>query len=609
MNSYEMNLACIKNNKPFLYNSIITHDKSDTIGEAVEVFSEETYNNELALYIKNNDSMYRINSIYDPSFEADQWVKQFEFHGFNNNVLMYGLGNGVFLRSVLKKLHSKDVVLIYEPSIDVFLHVINEYDMVDILSDRRLLVAVENLNDKQFHFTLREVMNVTNLNTLIICSHPFYKEIFGQSCVGFWKEIKDCYRATIMSVNTEVLFGEKFIDNILKNIMFIRGNNTLPEIKSKIPKELPAIIIAAGPSVEKNIEELKKAKNKAVIFAVDRILDYLLDAGLEPDFVVTLDPAKPIEYFTRRDDVKIPMISFMQASHEVLKRHKGKKIFCNCSSFLKKAYLDNQKEVPNTSSSTSVATVAFTVCVNLGFQTIILVGQDLAYDGKVSHAGNVKENCGDHNDVMVEDIHGNQIRSRYDWHNFLVWYQDMIQLNSYLTVIDAKQAGAKITGTIVMPLKEAIQKYSIGYFDSRDFMEQFQPTFNKEELIRVKQYLEENLVILEKIKKKSKEAIKKCEFLVDEYKKSNIMNADMNDAVRKIGKINTFIKNQQLYTLIDLFIMSASVQEISELYHFTDDIHEDNIRTYERAKSVFGSIIKSLEFIRPRMEEAIRTID
>ncbi len=608
MNNYEMNLACIRSNRPFLYSTLIAHDKSESVHEEVEVFTEDTYSNELALFMKKKDQYYRVNSIYSPSFEAEQWVKQFDFHEFNNNVVMYGLGNGVFLNSILKRLHKNDVVLIYEPSIEVFLHVLNHYNMTDLLSDRRLLIAVEHLNEEQFHFNLRQAMNVTNLNTIIICSHPYYREIFEQSCVSFWKEIKDCYKSTIMNVNTEVLFGEQFIDNILKNIRYLKNSNSLPDIKTKMPTQLPAIIVAAGPSVEKNIEELKKSKGKAVIFAVDRILDYLLDSGLEPDFVVTLDPAKPIGYFTRREDVEIPMISFMQTSHEVLQRHKGKKIFCNCSSFLDMAYQGNQKEVPETFSSTSVATVAFTVCVDLGFQTIILVGQDLAYDGKVSHAGKVEEFCGDHNDVMVQDIYGNQIKSRYDWQNFLIWYQDMIQLNSYLTVIDAKQAGAKIQGAIVMPLQEAVQKYSTGYFDFKYFMEQFLPTFNQEELLRVKVYLESNLKTLERIKKKSKEAMTTCEFLVNEYKKSNIMSSDRKEAVKKIGKINAYIRDQQLYTLIDKYLMSASVQELSELYHFTEDVHEDNIRTYERAKRVFESIIKSLEFIKPRLEEAARTI-
>ena len=608
MSCFEDNMECLKNIRPNFYKLILDFKNKDTFRDVDEVFSEETFNKENTLFIKKDGQLFRLNSKYNPSFEANQWVKQYEIHEFNNAVLMYGLGSGSFLRSMLKNLHKNDVALVYEPSIEIFFHVLERYDLTDIFSDTRLLIFIEHMNHFEFHFALREVMNVTNIHSQIICNHPYYNEIFSQGCVEFWKEIKDSYTSTIVNVNTEVVFGDKFIENIMKNIMFLKGSISIPELKTNIPEEIPAIIVAAGPSVEQNIEELKRAKGKAVIFAVDRILDYLLDSGLEPDFVVTLDPAKPIQYFSRREDVKIPLITFMQASHDVLLRHKGTKIICNCSSFLKEVYIENKKETPMTYSSTSVATVAFTVCMELNFKTIILVGQDLAYNGKASHAGNVSENIGEDKDVMVEGINGELIKSRYDWKNFLIWYQDMIQLHSELNVIDAKQTGARIKGTTVMPLEEAVKIYGKIDFDSKKIMERIPITFNPEEMIKVKEYLEDSVSNLNKIGIKSKEAIKHCDFLIKEYNKNNASNKKINDAIKKIGRVNDYIRKQPLYDMIDFYIMSSSVQNIAELYRFTGNIHEDNIKTYERAKHVFESIIQGLDFIKQRLEEAISNV-
>ena len=53
------------------------------------------------------------------------------------------------------------------------------------------------------------------------------------------------------------------------------------------------ILVSAGPSLNKNIMELKKAKNKAFIVATDTAVKPLLKAGIEPDLMVMVDGEKP----------------------------------------------------------------------------------------------------------------------------------------------------------------------------------------------------------------------------------------------------------------------------------------------------------------------------
>lgn len=601
MNNFQINMESLKMNRPSLYDAVNNYKNEST---TLQISTQETISNEQALFVQTKDKSYRVNSIYSPSFEADVWADQFKVQELNNHILMFGLGNGVFLRSIMKRLQAGDLVLVYEPSPEILVHVLNNYDLTDIIENEHIVIAVEEMNSKEFHFSLFEVMNVTNLKSIIICNHPFYNEIFEQEYVVFWREIRDSYTSAIMNVNTEVLFGEKFVDNILKNLIYIKDSNSITDIKEIIPDGLPAVIVAAGPSVEQNIEELKHIKGKAVIFAVDRILDFLLDSGIEPDFVVTIDPDKPIEYFSKRDNIAIPLILFMQANHDVLNVHKGRKIICNSSSFLGEAYKRNHKEVPAIYSSASVATVTFTACIELGFRTIILVGQDLAYKGTVSHAGSVEENYGDEQDVMVEGISGNMIKSRYDWKHFIIWYQDVIATYKNLTVIDAKKEGAKIIGTTVMPLEEAVEKYGKGNIDIAGLVETLQPTFNQDEITNIREYLKENLKDVDMLTKKAQKAIRHCDFLIDAYQSKKSTTNQLNDKIRSVTGINVEISNHVLYSLLDKYIMSSAVQEISTLYHFTGDTITDNIKTYERAKGVFQTIVEGLEYIKPRLEEA-----
>jgi hypothetical protein len=604
MNFYEKNLESIKRNRDFLYNKMNDTEILSAKNQLEDIDSITTKEDEKALLIKYMNVEYRLNSQYYPTREAKKWADQFEFHNLNNAISIFGFGNGIFVRNILEKMGETDFLVIYEPCKDIFYHVLNHYDIVDILEDKRVSFSVEDINEFEFHNTLRYVINITNLNDQITCVHPFYNEIFLESCVNFYKILKDSFTSIKININTQIFFGQRFIDNLLGNIKYINNSYSIHDLKEELPKEVPAIIVAAGPSIEKQMEALKSAKGRAIIFAVDRILDYLLDNGIEPDFIVTLDPIKPIEYFTKRTDLKIPLICFLQANNEILKHHVGKKIICNCSDFLVPMYLDAKKEPPKVASSTSVATVTFTTCLELGFKNIILVGQDLAYNGNITHAGGIAEISDSSKNVTLEDIHGEQVMSRYDWKEIINWYQDMLTLNSDLNVIDAKDNGAKIKGTTVMTLKEAVDMYCKDKFDNNS-IELKKPTFNEDEMCNNKLFFEDNRDELDKINKKSKEAIKICEFLIRENRKNNIESKLAKKELKKLGKINSYIEKQPIYSLMDHFIVASSAQHLLGISHFTDDIKEDNIKTYEKSICIFEAVIEAVDYIIPRLDDAI----
>lgn len=608
MNYYEKNLESIKKYKKYLYSSMEKANVLSELNQLDEIHSVDTKNKEQAVIIKFHSADYRLNSLYYPTQEAKKWVEQYNFKNLNNVISMFGFGNGIFARAIIEKMGENDTLLIYEPCAEIFYHVLNYYDITDILNNKRVSISIKDINEFEFHNSLQAVMNITNISSQIMCVYPQYDKIFIESCITFWKEIQDTYNHTKLNINTEIIFGKRFIDNILNNIRFIHNSNTLLELKENLPKDIPAIVVAAGPSVEKNINELKRAKGKAIIFAVDRILDYLLDSGVEPDFIVTIDPIKPLEYFTRREDLDIPLICFLESNHEILNCHAGRKIICNCGGFLESVYKDANKIPPRMNSSASVATVAFTACIHLGYEKIILVGQDLAYDGEYSHAGVVEDRFDSIRDVMVEDINGELIRSRYDWKEFLIWYQDMIIMHPKLQVIDAKEKGAKIRGSIVMPLKEVMDKYCNKEFNSNLILDHTEVTFSKDELQILKVYLQDNIETLVIIKNKANEAIKGFKKLIQENKKNIVLSYKEKNIIKKLSTINNYIAEQPIYLIMDNFIKATSAHHLAQMYHFTDDIKDDSIKTYEKSICIFEAIIEAVDYIKPRLEDAIEHV-
>lgn len=606
MNYYENNLECIKKYRSYLHEAMKDVILTETTNPVEHIQSVPAKNGEQSIVISVNEKAYRLNSIYNPEDEAKRWALQYRFNKLNNLIAMYGFGNGTFSRAIMDKLGDKGVLLIYEPSAEIFYHTLNNYDITDILSNMSVLITIESINDFEFHNALRALIGLSNIRDMIMCIYPQYDKIFPQSCILFWKELRDDYQSAKININTEIVFGKRLIENTLKNLRYISNISTLTELSKILPMDIPAMIIAAGPSVGRQIEEIKKVKGKAVVFAVDRILEFLLDNGIEPDFIVTLDPVKPVEYFSNRLDIKIPLICFQESNHNILDQHKGKKIISNCSPFLNKIFHDLNKRIPATTSSASVATVAFTVAIELGYRDIILVGQDLAYDGNQTHAGNVEEKPAINLDVYIEDLDGKQIRTRRDWRDFVIWYQDILTLMPELNVIDAKDKGARIKGTTAMPLKEVLDSSLMKEYDLGTILESLQNTFDDNEVSDIVKYLESCQKDLVRIKKKAEEATGYCDQLMKEWEKTLIDIELAKSLNAKLVRINKYITNKSLYSLIDRYVRAATAQEIMEFNDITGNAKEDSVNTYKNSKCIFQAVTEAAEFIKPRLKAAIK---
>src|SRR5205823_4255217 len=89
-------------------------------------------------------------------------------------------------------------------------------------------------------------------------------------------------------LNTLIANGRRTAENITRNIGWYVASPSLARLKDRF-KRSPAIIVSAGPSLRKNKHLLKDAAGKAVIVAVQTTLQPLLEMGIRPHFVTSLD--------------------------------------------------------------------------------------------------------------------------------------------------------------------------------------------------------------------------------------------------------------------------------------------------------------------------------
>ncbi len=584
---------------------------AETPGSGIDqVLSETAINGEKYMLVQKSNQYYRLNSSYHPSHEAEIWANQFSMTSISSIIAMFGVGNGVIIEKLISRLKKEDYLFIYEPCKEIFEHAMQEYDLSKLLTNRNVILTIKGMNEFDFHNLLQCSVNITNLNSQIQCTHPCYEELFLEDYVEFWKEIRDILVHTRISINTEVKFGPRLLINDFKNLEYLKESYTLYDIAPEMRTELPAIIVAAGPSVKENIDLLKRAKGRAYIFAVDRILDYLLDNDVEPDFLVTVDPSKPVEYFSRREDLKFPLLTELASNWEIVERHKGDKIFFNCDYFFRKMYEESGKTPPHILTGASVATVAFSVCIQLGFDKIALVGQDLAYDGEFTHAGDVAEKPANCYDVMVEGVEGGMVRSRYDWKEFIIWYKDMIHLCPSIKVYDTKKKGGKIPGAEQMSLKDVLDKYGADADKHiNSILNSESKAFTEERFSKALKYIQRGCSDLESIKKKAKSALGLCKKQMKAYSEGLEEDETTRVNTEKMIKINKFIESKAAYDLVDTFILTLTADDISTMYRLSQDEQADRLETYQKSLNMYQAILQGVDFILPKLREAVEKIN
>jgi hypothetical protein len=191
-----------------------------------------------------------------------------------------------------------------------------------------------------------------------------------------------------VNINTLRRFGELWVRNLLSNLgCFI----TSPGIRAgeKRFSAVPALVLAAGPSLDKVLPDLKVLRQRCLIVAVDTSYRFCRYRGIEPDFLVTVDP----QYWNSRHLDWLPRVRTVLVSessaHPRIFRLGGREeeAYFVSSFFPLGTYIEQLIGKRGLiGAGGSVATTAWDLCRYFGCSPIYMAGLDLGFPGKRTHA-------------------------------------------------------------------------------------------------------------------------------------------------------------------------------------------------------------------------------
>lgn len=609
MNYLDENLNALKIRNENLYNKVREYvDNTEIDYSNFSII--DTRDGNAIVVINRSGKEIRLNSIYNAEKEASHWVKQFDFSNIDTNVAMFGISNGIFTREILKQLDKNSVMLLVEPDIDLFLFCINEFDMTDIISDERIAFIIEKINWDKFINYLGAIVDSKRLNSFIFCCHPKIEQLYSMELKDIKNVIIEHINKLHLNYNTRVVLRSDAMENSIKNLHFLKNINFVDEFREIIPDNIPFIIVAAGPSLDKNIDELKRVEGRAFIIVVDRAVNDVVKHGINFDAIITVDAGKSIEYMNNEESYKYPIFACDDAKNELLELNKGRKIFLIGTAFMNKICKKYGIETKHYSVGGSVATSAFNMARVIGSKKIILIGQDLAYAGELTHAGGEKEEHVINNKTfMVEGIDGKEVKTRGDWLRFLKWYETEIEkLDEDVEVIDATEGGAKIAGTKVMKLSEVIDKYCTVEFDFKKALDNMSPAFDEKKYPEVRQDLFHLDVELSHIKECAKKGIEISDLMLCEIEKGECALEAVAGYANRIKEMNKLIEEQFVYNILNEYIKADIEHVMMNVNCLGEDEIENKKETCRISKFVYEKILDAVERIEPLLKDSLERV-
>ncbi len=567
MTVYEKNIKTLAHYYSRM-DELIEQAKRDC-NEELEIFEEKAYDNSTILKVKKDHKIRYLSGKRGVAEPAGVWIQTLGKLQMNAPVLMFGTGNPTYLKELVETTDTRITIFIYEPSLQIFLKFLEQADLEKWMKKHSMIFwipALQKMDEVYLKFSLERLLTYEMLNYSKTIILPNYDVLFPEQAVQFVRICRDIAAKETVQYNTRNAFSGVTAENLLRNARYLCDGYKTTQLTEVIPRDIPGIVVAAGPSLNKNIMELKNAKGKAFIIAVDTAIRPLLNAGIIPDMFATIDGLKPPELVRTEEAKRIPLMATLNASPEIMDYHTGMKFFWNEGyQFADKIFEKSGQPVGDVSCGGSVATNAFSLLYKIGIKTVILVGQDLAYTGNRSHADGTFQEVMEEQDtskfLLIEGNYEEWLPTESNLKMYRDWYNNYIEgcigQHEDFRVINATEGGAKINHTEIMTLKEAIEQECTKEVDIQACLQRLQPMLDKEKRKNVVEYLYHLIQEFQELQNSARQMLKLYKKLNQICNRRNIDAKEYLNILEKLKKHISPIERLDVYQLIRITMNKA----------------------------------------------------
>ncbi|MFH1019052.1 MAG: 6-hydroxymethylpterin diphosphokinase MptE-like protein [Pseudomonadota bacterium] len=459
---FESNLSLLKKHQPQAWQAV-----KDYTGTPFGEFCLAANGQVNLLVHGENGEEILIHDAQNPEAELETFYRLVPEES-NGAVIFIGMGLGYGPLAMMQSRRQVRQLAILVPEPGLFLRGLHALDLTALLTDRRLLIALGPEIDVS---TVTAAMGkALLLESVHILNHLAESRINLPVYVALYDEVYKQTNTTNISGNTNRTYGEKFVDNRFRHLSSIHHQHLLDHLQGAF-SGVPAFIVAAGPSLNKNIHLLPEAQGKAVIIGVDTVLPALLAQGVTPDFTTAIDMQdivleKIVDVSAQATGTSLVCAAWVNPA--IPKNFPARQVYWTYTVRPIEHWLNSLLGGQIlTGGAGTVAHLSFTAAVMLGCSPIVFVGQDLAYTDDQDHAMHTslteRDGLKRHYETdaieLVDAYGGGKVPTTRAWVSDRHYFEWAINATPDRQFINATEGGVRIKGTEELSLQEVLSKY------------------------------------------------------------------------------------------------------------------------------------------------------
>ncbi len=473
---YEKNLTLLQQYHPQVW-ELLTTARPQPMGELCRSRGGKP---NLRLALKNGETVL-LHNADDPEAEVRDFLKMVpeDSTGF---VTLMGMGLGYTPLGLLQNRPDIRHLVVFDLEPGIFQQALHVNDLSPILADPRLVLNIGPGPDVDA--IMAPLARALQLESIHSLSHlPSFK-FNEEGYQGLSEKVFACVNEYNVGAATVFAFGRSFLANRFGHLTSMHHHYLLEGLQGAFA-DIPAILVAGGPSLDKNIHLLAEAKNKAVIIAVDTVLPALLSRGIAPDFVTSIDPEEFT--FEKYAEVipqieKTALICTAWVTPKVPKTFPNGRVFWTFAGNGVESWMNSLMGGRLlTTGAKTVAHLSFTAAVILGCSPIVFVGQDLAFSGEKDHASETVLSNQDMLDDLFKSgkdliwVEGNlqeKVATNRSFYSMIKSFEKMIA-GTPGRYINATEGGARLAGTEIRTLREVMDAHCGRAYDIEERIDAF----------------------------------------------------------------------------------------------------------------------------------------
>lgn len=432
------------------------------------------------LIVEAGQSRCFLHSAYDRAHEMRELFR--DVSPATQILVLYGFGMGDAIVWAGENLPELERVIVIEPSPQLMVTALKYPGVVDKLKKAPVVDFVVNKPVKEAAEFMMGRMEQDFHKKYGFAFHLAHRSLFRGYYEEFSEQVLTYFRRTGVGIRTVEANIFVKTQNILNNLKAKSVN--IDDLLSKI-KGRPAIMVSAGPSLDKNIHLLEKAKEKAFVVAVGSAIKILYNKGIRPHARAAFSP-HPDEntvFDGIADFEDIPLIYSNTLDYLVVKNYDAPKARMVMDSDPITRYLYTRGGIPHTlvGSGGTIANVTFDLLCRAGCSQIIFTGQDMCYtDLKLYADGSWSDPriAGAAQGLIKEkNIYGEEVFTSAAFAGIRQDLEAALARYPHLTFWNATEGGLPIAGAPAKPLAEVLD----GIAEPTDFDAMLQQVFFQQE--------------------------------------------------------------------------------------------------------------------------------